>query len=51
MSLPSVLQRLELPVIGAPMFIASNPLLVTEQCRAGIVLRLWGQTPISAISS
>jgi nitronate monooxygenase len=37
MSLPSVLQRLKLPVIGAPMFIAGNPKLVSEQCKAGIV--------------
>ncbi len=37
MSLPPVLQRLKLPVIGAPMFIAGNPKLVIEQCRAGIV--------------
>ena len=37
MSLPSVLQRLRIPVIGAPMFIAGNPKLVIEQCKAGIV--------------
>ena len=37
MALPPVLQRLKLPVIGAPMFIAGNPRLVIEQCRAGIV--------------
>ena len=37
MSLPPVLQRLKLPVIGAPMFIAGNPRLVIEQCKAGIV--------------
>jgi nitronate monooxygenase len=37
MSLPPVLQNLKLPVIGAPMFIAGNPKLVIEQCRAGIV--------------
>ena len=37
MPLPSVLQRLKLPVIGAPMFIAGNPKLVVEQCKAGIV--------------
>jgi nitronate monooxygenase len=37
MSLPPVLQRLKLPVIGAPMFIAGNPKLVIEQCKAGIV--------------
>src|SRR5687767_8251604 len=37
MSLPPVLQRLRIPVIGAPMFIAGNPKLVIEQCRAGVV--------------
>ena len=37
MSLPPALQRLRIPVIGAPMFIAGNPRLVIEQCKAGIV--------------
>jgi nitronate monooxygenase len=37
MSLPPLLQRLRIPVIGAPMFIAGNPRLVIEQCKAGIV--------------
>jgi nitronate monooxygenase len=37
MSLPPVLQRLRLPVIGAPLFIVSNPELVIAQCKAGIV--------------
>ncbi|MCX7962240.1 MAG: nitronate monooxygenase family protein [Burkholderiales bacterium] len=37
MSLPPLLERLRLPVIGAPMFIAGNPRLVIEQCKAGIV--------------
>jgi len=37
MSLPPILQHLKLPVIAAPMFIASNPRLVIEQCKAGIV--------------
>ena len=37
MALPAVLQRLKLPVIAAPMFIAGNPRLVIEQCKAGIV--------------
>ena len=37
MALPPVLQRLKLPVIAAPMFIAGNPKLVIEQCKAGIV--------------
>jgi nitronate monooxygenase len=37
MSLPPLLQHLKLPVIAAPMFIAGNPNLVIEQCKAGIV--------------
>jgi nitronate monooxygenase len=37
MPLPAVLQHLRIPVIGAPMFIAGNPKLVIEQCKAGIV--------------
>ena len=37
MSLPALLQHLALPVIGSPLFIISNPKLVIEQCKAGIV--------------
>ena len=37
MSLPAVFDRLALPVIGAPLFIVSNPDLVIAQCKAGIV--------------
>ncbi len=37
MSLPSILSRLRIPVIGAPLFIVSNPKLVVAQCTAGIV--------------
>ena len=37
MSLPPVLRQLRIPVIGAPMFIVSNPKLVIAQCTAGIV--------------
>ncbi len=37
MALPAALQNLSLPVIASPMFIASGPALVTEQCKAGIV--------------
>jgi nitronate monooxygenase len=37
MSLPPLLQRLRLPVIGSPMFIVSGPELVIAQCQAGIV--------------
>jgi nitronate monooxygenase len=35
--LPAVLQRVPLPIIGSPLFIVSNPKLVIEQCKAGIV--------------
>jgi nitronate monooxygenase len=35
--MPRVLANLALPVIGAPLFIISNPKLVIEQCKAGIV--------------
>lgn len=37
MSLPPILQRLRLPVVGSPMFIVSGPDLVIAQCKAGIV--------------
>lgn len=37
MSLPPILQNLELPVVAAPMFIVSGPELVIAQCKAGIV--------------
>ena len=37
MTLPPPLTRLRLPVIGAPLFIVSNPDLVIAQCKAGIV--------------
>ncbi|MDP8993425.1 MAG: nitronate monooxygenase family protein [Pseudomonadota bacterium] len=37
MGLPPPLNRLRLPVIGAPLFIVSNPDLVIAQCKAGIV--------------
>ncbi len=37
MAAPAVLQHLSLPIIGAPMFIASGPDLVIAQCKAGIV--------------
>jgi nitronate monooxygenase len=36
-SLPPIFQRLRIPVIGAPMFIISNPKLVIAQCTSGIV--------------
>jgi len=37
MPLPPVLRSLPLPIIGAPLFIVSNPKLVIAQCTAGIV--------------
>ncbi|HSJ42042.1 MAG TPA: nitronate monooxygenase family protein, partial [Xanthobacteraceae bacterium] len=37
MSLPPILSQLRLPVIGAPLFIVSNPKLVIAQCTSGIV--------------
>ncbi len=37
MSVPPIFERLRLPVIGAPLFIVSNPDLVIAQCKAGIV--------------
>jgi nitronate monooxygenase len=37
MALPAILERLRIPVIGAPMFIVSTPELVIAQCTAGIV--------------
>jgi nitronate monooxygenase len=37
LSLPPILQHLRIPVIGAPLFIISNPKLVIAQCTSGIV--------------
>ncbi len=37
MTLPAFLQRVPLPIIGAPLFIISNPKLVIAQCTAGVV--------------
>ena len=37
MPLPDVLRKLRLPIIGAPLFIISNPKLVIAQCTAGVV--------------
>lgn len=37
MALPPILKNLPLPVIGSPLFIISNPKLVIEQCKAGVV--------------
>jgi len=37
MSLPPILAKLPLPIIGSPLFIISNPKLVIEQCKAGVV--------------
>lgn len=35
--LPPALQRVPLPIIGAPLFIISNPKLVIAQCISGVV--------------
>jgi nitronate monooxygenase len=37
MTLPSLFDRLRLPVIGSPLFIVSVPDLVIAQCKAGVV--------------
>jgi len=35
--MPPILANLPLPIIGSPLFIISNPKLVIEQCKAGVV--------------
>ena len=37
MSWPEKLQPMTLPVIGAPLFIISNPKLVIAQCKSGVI--------------
>lgn len=37
MTIPTILNNLRLPIIGAPLFIISNPKMVIAQCKAGIV--------------
>jgi nitronate monooxygenase len=37
MPLPPILRDLPLPIIGAPLFIVSNPKLVIAQCTSGVV--------------
>jgi nitronate monooxygenase len=37
LALPAILQNLPLPIIGSPLFIISNPKLVIEQCKAGVI--------------
>ena len=38
MSVPEIMKgRLSLPLVGAPLFIISNPDLVIAQCKAGVV--------------
>jgi nitronate monooxygenase len=37
MALPPIFDTLRLPLVGAPLFIISNPDLVIAQCKAGIV--------------
>ncbi|WP_453996347.1 NAD(P)H-dependent flavin oxidoreductase [Bacillus nitroreducens] len=36
-NIPTILNSLRIPVIGSPLFIISNPKLLIEQCKAGIV--------------
>ncbi len=35
--LPGALNHLPLPIIGSPLFIISNPRMVIEQCKAGVL--------------
>ena len=37
MALPPILAKAPLPIIGSPLFIISNPKLVIEQCKAGVI--------------
>lgn len=37
MTLPAAFDRLQLPLIGSPLFIISRPELVIAQCKAGII--------------
>ena len=38
MPLPGILEgRLSIPVVQAPMFLVSNPIMVTEACKNGVV--------------
>jgi len=37
MTLPALMQKMRLPLVGSPMFIVSHPDLVIAQCKAGIV--------------
>ena len=37
MALPPILRSLRIPVVGAPLFIISNPELVIAQCISGVV--------------
>ena len=37
MNITQLKNKLQLPIIGAPLFIVSNPKLVIEQCKAGVV--------------
>ena len=32
--------RMQLPLIGSPLFIISNPDLVIAQCKAGVILSI-----------
>lgn len=35
--MPSIFENLRIPVFGSPLFIISNPKIVLEQCKAGII--------------
>ncbi|OWU84784.1 2-nitropropane dioxygenase [Oceanicola sp. 22II-s10i] len=37
MTVPAVLEKLRIPLIGSPLFIISNPDLVLAQCKSGVV--------------
>jgi nitronate monooxygenase len=37
MPLPPILRDVPLPIFGAPLFIVSNPKLLIEQCKAGVI--------------
>ena len=36
-NIPAILAEQKFPVIGSPLFIISNPKLVIEQCKAGVI--------------
>ena len=49
MALPALLRdTLSIPVVGAPLFIVSNPDLVIEQCKAGVIGSITASRPRKA---